>query len=56
MYTSVFVTVIIIIIIRLYHGECDISNPARGHTVLPEKLLFARSLKKGNDSALLAFV
>ena len=22
--------------IRLYHGECDISNPARGHTVLPE--------------------
>jgi hypothetical protein len=19
--------------IRLYHGECDISNPARGHTV-----------------------
>jgi hypothetical protein len=33
--------------IRLYHGECDISNPARGHTVLPEKLLIRPLVEKG---------
>jgi hypothetical protein len=41
---------------RLYHGaECDISNPAGGHTVLPKAANWSK-LKKGNDSALLAFV
>ncbi len=40
MYTSVFAyTTANSCDIRLYHGECDISNLARGHTVLPEKLL-----------------
>ncbi len=35
--------------IRLYHDECDISNlnPARGHTVLPEKLLIRPLVEKG---------
>jgi hypothetical protein len=32
----------------VYHGECDmISNPARGHTALPEKLLIRPLVEKG---------
>ncbi len=33
--------------IRLFHGECDISNPARGQTVLPGKLLIRPLVEKG---------
>ncbi len=46
MYTPVFKFVFVYTTASVVHSTCDISNPARGHTVSPEKLLIRPLVEK----------